>query len=125
MKMKYFLVIVTSLFILISLGHVMQTGSDATAPAAQETEKSYATAPKPAAAPATSTTDRIYPIAPGVWYPGQGPLPEKPVRYYRARCWPGCHRGSSHGMYPDKPLNMEPIFPTSTIDLCPDIPAKN
>ena len=122
--MKYFLVIVTSLFILISLGWVMQTGSDATAPAAQEAEKSYATAPKPAAA-ATPTTARVYPIAPGVWYPGQGPLPEKPVRYYRARCWPGCHRGSSHGMYPDKPLNMEPIFPTSTIDLCPDMPAKN
>jgi hypothetical protein len=122
--MKYFLVIVTSLFILISLGHVMQAGSDATAPAAQEAEKSYATAPEPAAAPATPTTARVYPIAPGVWYPGQGPLPEKPVRYYRARCWPGCHRGSSHGMYPDRPLNMKPIFPTSTIDLCPDMPAK-
>jgi hypothetical protein len=125
MKMKYFLVIVASLFILISLGCAMQTGSDAAAPSAQETEKSYATAPKPADAPATSTTARVYPIAPGVWYPGQGPLPEKPVRYYRARCWPGCHHGSSHGMYPDKPLNMEPIFPTSTIDLEPHMPAKN
>ena len=118
--MKYFLVIVTSLFILISLGWAMQTSSDATAPAVQETEKTYATTPKPA----PSSTARVYPIAPGVWYPGQGPLPEKPMRYYRARCWPGCHRGSSHGMYPDKPLNMEPIFPTSTIDLCPDVPAK-
>jgi hypothetical protein len=120
--MKYFLVIVTSLFILISLGWAMQTGSDATAPAAQETEKPCAATPS--AAPASSATARVYPIAPGVWYPGQGPLPEKPVRYYRARCWPGCHHGSTHGMYPDKPLNMEPIFPTSTIDLEPDIPAK-
>ncbi len=56
-----------------------------------------------------------YPIAPGVWYPGDGPLPEKPVRYYRARCWPGCHRGSPYGKYPDKRLGMEPIFPTSTV----------
>ena len=122
LKMKYFLVIVTSLFILISLGWAMQTGSDATAPAAQETEKPCATTPP--AAPASSATARVYPIAPGVWYPGQGPLPEKPVRYYRARCWPGCHHGSTHGMYPDEPLNMEPIFPTSTIDLEPDMPAK-
>jgi hypothetical protein len=122
LKMKYFLVIVTSLFVLISLGWAMQGGSDATAPAAQETEKSSAATP--ASAPASSATTRVYPIAPGVWYPGQGPIPEKPVRYYRARCWPGCHRGSTHGMYPDKPLNMEPIFPTSTIDLEPDMPAK-
>jgi hypothetical protein len=35
------------------------------------------------------------------------------------RCWPGCHRGSSHGKYPDKPLNMNPIFPTSTMDRIP------
>lgn len=58
-------------------------------------------------------TERIYPIAPGVWYPGDGPLPEKPVRYYRVRCWPGCHRGSAYGKYPNLPLNMKPIFPTS------------
>lgn len=121
--MKYLLVTVTSLFILISLAWAMQTRSDSAAPADQEIEKSRATAPS--AAHATSTPARIYPVAPGVWYPGQGPLPEKPVRYYRARCWPGCHSGSSHGMYPDRPLNMQPIFPTSTIDLCPDMPANN
>jgi hypothetical protein len=72
---------------------------------------------------ATSETcpdpDRVYPIAPGVWYPGDGPIPEHPVRYYRVRCWPGCHRGSSHGKYPDKPLNMKPIFPTSTVESTP------
>jgi hypothetical protein len=61
-----------------------------------------------------------YPIAPGVWYPGD-PVPEKAMRYYRVRCWPGCHRGSSHGMYPDRPLNMKPIFPTQTIDLSPTL----
>jgi len=53
-----------------------------------------------------------YPIAPGVWYPGDGPLPEKPMRYYRVRCWPGCHRGSAYGKYPNRPLPMTPIFPT-------------
>ncbi|MFB0506037.1 MAG: hypothetical protein ACETWT_04850 [Thermodesulfobacteriota bacterium] len=66
---------------------------------------------------------RVYPIAPGVWYPGD-PLPEKPMRYYRVRCFPGCHRGSSHGKYPNEPLNMRPIFPTSTIDLLPTVPTK-
>jgi hypothetical protein len=60
--------------------------------------------------------ERVYPVAAGVWYPGDGPLPEKPMRYYRARCWPGCHSGASLGLYPESPLNDEPIFPTSTID---------
>jgi hypothetical protein len=72
---------------------------------------------KPASA-AFAETQRVYPIAPGVWYPGE-PLPEKPMRYYRVRCFPGCHRGSSHGKYPSEPLEMKPIFPTSTIDLRP------
>lgn len=58
-----------------------------------------------------------YPIAAGVWYPTDGALPEKPVRYYRVRCWPGCHSGSTLGKYPDKTLEDKPIFPTSTIDL--------
>jgi hypothetical protein len=72
---------------------------------------------------ASAQTHRVYPVAPGVWYPGDS-LPEKPMRYYRVRCWPGCHRGSSHGKYPNEPLNMEPIFPTSTIDLLPTVPTK-
>jgi hypothetical protein len=62
------------------------------------------------------------PIAPGVWYPGE-PLPERPIRYYRVRCWPGCHRGSSYGKYPNEPLNMKPIFPTRSIDLAPARPS--
>jgi len=57
-----------------------------------------------------------YPVAAGVWYPSDGPLPEKPMRYYRVRCWPGCHSGSTLGMYPDETLKDKPIWPTSTID---------
>lgn len=57
------------------------------------------------------------PLAAGVWYPQNGALPEKPMRYYRVRCWPGCHTGSSLGKYSQKPLRMDtPIFHTSTID---------
>jgi hypothetical protein len=58
---------------------------------------------------------RVYPIAPGIWYPQDGPIPDKLVRYYRVRCWPGCHSGSPHGKYPKKSLNMKPLFPTSTV----------
>ena len=72
--------------------------------------------PSTAAVPSADAekTERVYPVAPGVWYPGQ-PMPEKPMRYYRVRCWPGCHSGSPYGKYPNKPLNMNPIFPTSTV----------
>ncbi len=59
-----------------------------------------------------------YPIAPGVYYPWKntdGGFVAS-ARYYRVRCWPGCHRGSSIGMYPEMPLDDTPIFPTSTID---------
>jgi hypothetical protein len=69
--------------------------------------------------PASVESPRVYPIAPGVWYPGQ-PMPEKPIRYYRVRCWPGCHTGSPHGKYPNKSLNMKPIFPTSTVPVHPE-----
>jgi hypothetical protein len=56
------------------------------------------------------------PIAAGVWYPTDGPVPDKPMRYYRARCWPGCHTGSSYGKYPEKKLRDQPIWPTSTVN---------
>jgi len=56
------------------------------------------------------------PIAPGVYYPHYDEVPEHPVRYYRVRCWPGCHSGSTHGKYPDRKLNYSPVFMTSTID---------
>jgi hypothetical protein len=60
------------------------------------------------------------PVAAGVWYPQDGPLPDKPMRYYRVRCWPGCHSGSSLGMYPDKPLLGDtPLYSTSTVGNLP------
>jgi len=101
--MKYILLVITLLTIVTGLSTLAQT-----------MDKSAATPT------ATSETPYMYPIAPGVWYPGCGDLPEKPVRYYRVRCWPGCHRGSSHGKYPDTPLNMNPVFSTRTMDLIPE-----
>ncbi len=72
---------------------------------------------KAADTPPADIPEREYPIAAGVWYPGDGPIPDKPMRYYRVRCWPGCHTGSSLGMYPDTRLEDDtPVFPTSTID---------
>ena len=63
------------------------------------------------------------PIAAGVWYPTDGPVPDNPMRYYRVRCWPGCHTGSNYGKYPAKALNDEAIFPTSAASAHPAIPA--
>ena len=63
------------------------------------------------------------PIAAGVWYPTDGPVPDTPMRYYRVRCWPGCHTGSSYGKYPKKALNDKPIFPTSAASAHPVVPA--
>jgi hypothetical protein len=101
--MKYILLVISFVGIVFVLSSPAQTIDTSTA-----------------ALTATSEATQLYPIAPGVWYPGCGELPEKPVRYYRVRCWPGCHHGSSHGKYPDIPLNMDPIFPTSTMDLIPE-----
>ncbi len=64
-----------------------------------------------------SKIDWEIPMAAGVWYPGSGSLPDKPMRYYRVRCFPGCHVGSKYGAFPDTPLKGDrPIFPTSTIN---------
>ena len=63
----------------------------------------------------TDKSEREYPIAAGIWYPQDGPIPDKPMRYYRVRCWPGCHTGSALGKYPEKPLTDKPIYPTSTV----------
>jgi hypothetical protein len=65
--------------------------------------------------PTTEELARTYPIAPGVWYPTDGPIPEHPIRYYRVRCWPGCHSGSDYGKYPEKSLSMKPIHRTSAL----------
>lgn len=57
------------------------------------------------------------PLAAGVYYPHKGETPQAKMRYYRVRCWPGCHVGSDKGMYPNHPLvGDKPIFPTSTIN---------
>jgi hypothetical protein len=63
------------------------------------------------------------PIAAGVWYPSDGAVPDNPMRYYRVRCWPGCHTGSSYGKYPQKTLNDKAIFPTSAASAHPTVPA--
>ncbi len=107
-EMRYLL----NFFVLLSL--VIANG--VISKAADDTDSG---AGEPTSAPvASAEAQPVYPIAPGVWYPGD-PLPEKPMRYYRVRCFPGCHRGSSYGKYPDEPLKVDPIFPTSTIDRCP------
>ena len=63
----------------------------------------------------TDKSETEYPIAAGVWYPQDGPIPDKPMRYYRVRCWPGCHTGSALGKYPTKTLMDKPIYPTSRV----------
>jgi len=100
--MKYVTIISSLIVLSIFAGLLLATG---TAPAANR-ENAPQTAEKP--------TWEI-PIAAGVWYPSDGAVPEKPMRYYRVRCWPGCHTGSAYGKYPHKPLNDNPIYPTSTI----------
>ena len=63
------------------------------------------------------TVDWEIPLAAGIYYPHKGEEPQPKMRYYRVRCWPGCHVGSDKGMYPDYPLKGDkPIFPTSTIN---------
>jgi hypothetical protein len=104
--MKYFIVIVSCLFLLAFAGLLPVTGSN-TAGLKSAEEK------------AGQSTEKItweVPIAPGIYYPSDGSVPDHPVRYYRVRCWPGCHTGSSLGKYPNKALKDTPIFPTSTID---------
>jgi len=57
------------------------------------------------------------PLTAGVYYPHKSETPQAKMRYYRVRCWPGCHVGSDKGLYPDYPLvDDKPIFPTSTIN---------
>lgn len=63
------------------------------------------------------TVDWEIPLTAGVYYPHKGEVSQADMRYYRVRCWPGCHVGSDKGMYPTYPLVRDkPIFPTSTIN---------
>ena len=97
--MKYYKILILIIFLVAGLSTLVIPGEDSsttTNPTAEELA-------------------RKYPIAPGVWYPTDGPIPEKPIRYYRVRCWPGCHSGSDYGKYPQRSLNMKPIFHTSAL----------
>jgi hypothetical protein len=104
--MKYFIVLVSCLILLAFAGPATVFGSHTEG--AKSSEENAGTSPQ--------TISWEVPIAAGIYYPSDGPVPAHPVRYYRVRCWPGCHTGSSLGKYPDKPLQGTPIFPTSTID---------
>ena len=103
--MKYAIILLSFIFLFVFTGILPVSGN---APVAQKEdgENTAKTAEQP--------TWEI-PIAAGVWYPSDGAVPEKPMRYYRVRCWPGCHTGSSLGKYPDKILRDKPIWPTSTV----------
>jgi hypothetical protein len=111
--MKGFFAFVALVCLVISSGDLTRIDAKSVPPQAVLPSQPTASSTGDAAAPAQMTP--VYPIAPGLWYPGDGALREKPMRYYRVRCWPGCHRGSAHGMYPEEPLDMTPIYPTSTV----------
>ncbi|MGD9180294.1 MAG: hypothetical protein PVF26_04445 [Desulfobacterales bacterium] len=102
--MRYLAVFISLLFLVLALAGAGLSSDQTT------TAQSAVASPSAVA----NETERVYPIAPGVWYPGQ-PMPEKPMRYYRVRCWPGCHSGSDYGKYPSKSLNMKPIHQTSAL----------
>ena len=103
--MKYAILLLSLIFLFVFAGILPVTGN---APVAQKENEGGAdiTAEQP--------TWEV-PIAAGIWYPTDGDVPERPMRYYRVRCWPGCHIGSSLGKYPDKKLHDKPIWPTSTV----------
>jgi len=61
----------------------------------QAQKPSLEPAEQPDSSAATVEPPWQYPIAPGIWYPGDGPLPAHPFKYYRIRCWPGCHDPNS------------------------------
>ena len=119
--MKQILICVACISLMIAIGVFAQTSAEKSPildhdtsqmASPQPTSEPAANAvPTPTATPASAIAPRKYPIAAGVWYPGQ-PLPEKPFRYYRVRCWPGCHHGSRYAKYPNEPV-PGPKTPTS------------
>ena len=104
--MKYIIILISCVCLVIFAGLLPVIGSN--------TMGEKGTEPN-AVAPSNPVTWEV-PIAAGIYYPSDGPVPENLVRYYRVRCWPGCHTGSSLGKYPDQSLDDNPIFPTSTVD---------
>ena len=104
--MKYFIILISCVFLIVFVGLLPVIGSN--------TQGAKGSEPNAVAPPEQVTWE--VPIAAGIYYPSDGPVPDNPVRYYRVRCWPGCHTGSSLGKYPKKALVDKPIFPTSTVD---------
>jgi hypothetical protein len=106
--MKHFLILFGVMFLIIAVGVFAQT-ADTSSPAdntvtseaiSKSEEKTQPSSPQPTVTPTASPEiPRKYPIAAGVWYPGD-PLPKVPSRYYRVRCWPGCHH---YGKYANPP----------------------
>ena len=105
--MKYRIILLSFVFLVVVAGTLLVAGNG---PVDQSSARKNA-------AKSVEQPSWECPIAAGIWYPTDGPIPEKPMRYYRVRCWPGCHTGSTYGKYPDKTLNDTPIWPTSTIDV--------
>jgi len=96
--MKHFLILLAVMFLIVAVGVVAQTSDKSSS--SKDDDNTQATSAQPTATPETATkVPRKYPIAAGVWYPGD-PLPKKPSRYYRIRCWPGCH---TYGEWANKP----------------------
>ena len=80
-------------FVILIAGWILLAAGCAGAP---EVGRADQAAKTPVESPAAeSETPWQYPIAAGVWYPGDGPLPEHAFKYYRVRCWPGCHDPNS------------------------------
>ena len=104
--MKYIIILLSLILLSVFVGIFPVTGTVSVSTPKNETNTNQ-TAEQPS---------WEIPIAAGVWYPTDGPVPQQPMRYYRVRCWPGCHTGSSYGKYPAKPLNDKPIYPTSTVN---------
>jgi hypothetical protein len=104
--MKYIIILVSCVSLVVFAGLLPVMGSN--------TQGARGSEPNAAGSLAKVTWE--VPIAAGIYYPSDGPVPDSPVRYYRVRCWPGCHTGSSLGKYPEKALSDKPIFPTSTVD---------
>ena len=104
--MKYIIILVSCVSLVVFAGLLPVIGSN--------TQGAKGSEPN-AAEPSKQVTWEV-PIAAGIYYPSDGPVPDNPVRYYRVRCWPGCHTGSTLGKYPKKTLDDKPIFPTSTVD---------
>ncbi len=105
--MKHVLSTLIVMSLIVFLGATAQTDEESRS---EEKNQTIQAAADPTAMPSSSggsKAERVYPIAPGVWYPGQEE-PKKPFRYYRVRCWPGCHHASPYGKYPDQPIPGEP-----------------